>query len=110
TSAELATAAVTWPDTERTDSTVIAQAARPAATPAFGERVTVAAASARADTAVIGSSQPKVTAAAAPDAAEAASPRAAFNANTTTTRTSSTIRWLTVMLCDSSQAGSIPGP
>ena len=42
---------------------MIAQAARPAATPAFAERVTVAAASASADTAVIGISQPKVTAA-----------------------------------------------
>ena len=89
---------------------MIAQPARPAATPTFADRVTVAAASASAHTAVIGTSQPKVTAAAAPDAAEAASPSAAFSANTASARTSSTIRSLTAMLCDSSQAGSMPGP
>ena len=54
---------VTWPEADCTDSTVIAQAARPAATPAFAERVTAAAANASANTAVIGISQPKVTAA-----------------------------------------------
>ena len=48
--------------------------------------------------------------AAAPDAAEAASPSAAFRPNTASARTSSTIRSLTAMLRDSSQAGSMPGP
>ena len=89
---------------------MISQPARPAAHATFGDRVSVAAASASAQTAVIGTSQPKVTAAAAPDAAEAASPRTAFSPNTASARTSSTIRSLTAMLWDSSQAGSMPGP
>src|ERR1700728_4608334 len=95
-------------------STTIAQPATPTVTPTFADRASVAAASASAQTAVIGISQPKVTAAAvgttaAPTAA-AASPSAALTANTASARASSTIRSLTAMLCDSSQAGSMPGP
>ena len=103
-------AAVNCPSAALPDSIAITQPAEPAATPTFGDRVTVAAASASAQTAVIGTSQPNVTAAAAPDAAEAASPSAAFRPNTASARTSSTIRSLTAMLWDSSQAGSMPGP
>ena len=90
------------------------QPARPAATPTLADRARVAAASASPQIAVIGISQPNVTAAAAPepdsDTAEAASPSAAFSPNTASARTSSTIRSLTAMLRVSSQAGSIPGP
>ena len=86
------------------------QPPRPAATPTLADRDSVAAARASAHIAVIGTSQPNVTAAAAPDAAAAASPSTAFSANTVSARTSSTIRSLTAMLRDSSQAGSIPGP
>ena len=89
---------------------MIVQPATPAATPAFGDPTTVAAARASAHTAVIGTSQPKVSAAALPDATEAASPSTAFTANTASARTSSTIRSLTAMLRHSSHAGSMPGP
>src|SRR5215475_2414226 len=98
---------------------MISQAATPAAAPVFADRATLATASAKAQTAVIGISQPKVTAAAVPspgpdaetaEAAEAASPSTAFTANTASARTRSTIRSLTAMLQDSSQAGSMPGP
>ena len=51
----------------RPDSTMISQAATPVAAPALADRVTVATASAKAQTAVIGISQPKVTAAAVTD-------------------------------------------
>ena len=88
----------------------MAQPLRPAATPTFADRDSVAAARASAHVAVIGISQPNVTAAAAPDAAAAASPSTAFRPNTASARTSSTIRSLTAMLRDSSQAGSMPGP
>src|SRR5580700_10443066 len=108
--AESVIAAVNFPSAAWPARIAIAQPAEPAATPTFGDRVTVAVARARAQTAVIGTSQPNVTAAAAPDAAEAASPSAAFMANTASARTSSTIRSLTAMLWDSSQAGSMPGP
>ena len=81
-----------WPDSVYTDTTVHAHAVSPTDVPTVADLVTVAAASASADTAVIGISHPKVTAAAVPDAAEATSPIAAFSANTTSTRTSSTIR------------------
>ena len=50
-------------------STTIAQPARPTVTPTFADRASVAAASASAQTAVIGTSQPKVTAAAVGTAA-----------------------------------------
>ena len=104
-------AAVSRPAAACPASTVITQPAMPAATPTFADRDSVAAASASAHTAVIGTSQPNVTAAAAaPEAAEAARPTAAFSPNTASARTSSTIRSLTAMVCDSSQAGSIPGP
>ena len=71
-----------------------------------------ATARASAQAAVIGSSQPNVSARPrlVPDAALAISPSAAFTANTATARASSTIRSLTAMLQDSSQAGSMPGP
>src|SRR5580704_9433334 len=99
------TAAAKCPLATRPDSTVISQAATPAAAPALADRATVATASAKAQTAVIGISQPKVTAAAAPDAetAEAARPRMAFTANTASARARSTIRSLIAMLQDSSQ-------
>ena len=86
------------------------QPPRPAVTPTLADCARVAAARASAHTAVIGISQPNVTAAAAPDAAAAASPSTAFRPNTASARTSSTIRSLTAMLRDNSQAGSIPGP
>src|SRR5690348_17584286 len=50
------------------------------------DRSATATASASAQTAVIGISQPNVSAAAAPDAALATSPSTAFTANTATTR------------------------
>ena len=103
-------AALHCPELAWAAKTVMAQPAIPAATPTFAERATVAAAKASADTVVMGTSQPKVTDAARPDAAEAASPKAALTKKTATARTSSTIRSLTAMLHDSSQAGSIPGP
>ena len=68
--------------TARADRTVMAQPPRPAATPTLADRDSVAAARASAHTAVIGISQPNVTAAAAPDAAAAASPSTAFRPNT----------------------------
>src|ERR1700689_433786 len=86
------------------------QAASPAATPTFADRVTVATASASIDTAVIGTSHPKVTPTAAPESADATIPSTASRANTASARTSSTIRSLTAVLHDSSHAGSIPGP
>src|ERR1051326_7047273 len=92
------------------DRITISQPDMPAAAPLFGDRVAVAPASASAQPAVIGTSQPNVTAAAAPDAAEAASPSTAFRPNTARVRTSSTIRSLTAVLWDSSQAGSTAGP
>src|SRR4029450_3763382 len=110
TRAESVTAAVNRPVATCADSTVIAQPARPAATPPSAAPASVPAARASAQTAVIGTSQPKVTATAAPDAAEAASPSAAVRASTASARTSGTIRSLPAMLHDSSQAGSIPGP
>src|SRR5436190_24135371 len=94
---------------------MISQAATPAVAPAFADRATVATASAKAQTAVIGMSQPKVTAAAAleterAETAEAASPSTAFTANTANARPRSTIRSLTAMPQDRSQAGSLAGP
>src|SRR5690348_5316762 len=86
------------------------QAATPAAAPTLAERASVAAESARAHTAVIGTSQPNVSATATPDASEASSPRTVFSPNTARARTSSTIRSLTARLQDSSQASSMPGP
>src|SRR6516162_3677669 len=110
TNAESVIAAANCPSAVLPAKIAITQPVAPAATPTFGDLVTVAAASASAQTAVIGTSQPNVTAAAAPDAAEAASPSTAFRPNTASARTSSTIRSLIAMLWDSSQAGSIPGP
>ena len=98
------------PVAARAASTVMTQPASPAATPTLAERASVAAARASAQTAVIGTSQPKVTPAALPTTAEAASPSAASRPNTASARTSSTIRSLTAMLHESSQAGSMPGP
>src|SRR4051812_3806610 len=108
--ADSVTAAVSRPAAACPDSTVTTQPATPAATPTCAERVSVATARASAHTAVIGISQPYVTAVAVPDAADAPTPRAAFSPNTARARTSSTIRSLTAMLHDSSQAGSMPGP
>ncbi len=88
----------------------MAQPDSPAATPTFAEPLSVAAASASAQTAAIGTSQPNVTVAAVPDATEAARPSTALRPNTTDARTSSTIRSLTAIDPASSQAGSTPGP
>jgi hypothetical protein len=85
------------------------QLAEPTATPRSRDRDAVAAVAPARRPAVIGTSQPNVTAAAAP-AAEATSPSAAFRPNTASARTSSTIRSLTAMLRDIPQAGSMPGP
>src|SRR5207244_3979320 len=104
------TAATSDPVADHPAITTRAQPARPAATPTFAERLTVAVASASVQTAAIGTSQPNVNAAAVPDAAEAASPSAAFSPNTANARTSSTIRSLTAIDAASSQAGSMPGP
>ena len=54
--------------TVRADRTVMAQPPRPTTTPTLADRDSVAAARASAHTAVIGISQPNVTAAVAPDA------------------------------------------
>src|SRR6201993_5980 len=96
-------AAAKFPLPTRPDSTMISQAVPPAAAPALADLATVATASAKAQTAVIGISQPKVTAAAVPapgpvtettETTEAASPSTAFTANTASARTRSTIRSL----------------
>src|SRR5580658_4733123 len=110
TRAALVTTAVNWPLATRADKMVMTQPARPAAAPVAADLVTVATARASAHTAVIGTSQPKVTAAAWPETADATRPSTAFSANTASARTSSTIRSLIAMLADSSQAGSMPGP
>ena len=104
------TEAVSWPLAVWADSTVITQAAIPAPAPTSADRTATATASASAQTAVIGISQPNVSAVAAPDAALASSPSTAFTANTATTRVSRTIRSGSAQLADSSQAGSSPGP
>src|SRR5580704_17445995 len=87
-----------------------AQPARPAPTPVLADRATVATASVRQHSAVIGTSQPNVMPTARADAAEAARPSPASRPNTASARTSSTMRSLTAKLRDSSHAGSMPGP
>jgi len=84
---------------------VITQAATPAPAPTKADLAATGAAS--APTPGIGSSQPNVSAAAAPDAKLASSPSTAFSPNTAITWVSSTIRSGTAQLDDSSHAGSI---
>src|SRR4051794_9890676 len=81
-----------------------------AATPRFAERVSLAAAKASAETAVMGASQPNARPAAALEAAAAAAASAVLTANTASARTSKTIPSPTAMLRASSEAGSTPGP
>src|SRR5580698_5700800 len=110
TSSALVTTVVNRPLADRADKMVMTQPARPAPAPVSADLATVATARASAHTAVIGTSQPKVTSAACPETADASKPSTAFSANTASARVSSTIRSLIAMLADSSQAGSIPGP
>ena len=84
--------------------------ATPAPAPTLADLTVTVTASASAQTAVIGSSQPNVSAAAAPETVLASSPSAASTANTAKPRPNSTIRSGTAQLSDSSHAGSLPGP
>src|SRR5215475_7965068 len=110
TSADAVTATVKWPAAAWLDSTVITQHASPAATPTLADRASVAAANASADIAVIGTSHSNVIPSASPETLDARRPSTLSTTNTASARTSSTMRSLIAMLCDSSQAGSMPGP
>src|SRR4051794_8990076 len=108
--ADSSTAAAKRPVADCEASTVITQPVTAAATPRFADCVNLAAASARAEMAVIGASQPNARPAAVLDAAAAARARAVLTANTASARTSNTIPSPTAMLRESSQATSTPGP